>query len=501
MSEAYHFYWGDLHNHCNLTYGHGDPVAAFEAAREHLDFATVTPHADWPDIPAFDDPGMAWVIGYHKEAFGRIREHWGDYLALVRRFDEAGKFVAFVSYETHNMKSGDHVVLYRDLEASLVCGDSISALRERLLGQAAVVTPHHIGYIPGFRGLNWDDFREGALTPFVEMVSRHGAAETGEGDFPYLHDMGPRTEAGCVAEGLRRGYKFGLMGSTDQHAGYPGSYGDGRVCVLAPELSREAIWEALKARRMYAATGDKILVDFTLNGALIGSEIEAGRRELRFRVEGEDLIDFIEVIKNGRTLARVNGDFGFDVPQAEVVRAKIRVEVGWSRRREPVRWDVELGLTGGRILAATPCFRGAPYTSPREDGGETFKTLVNRVLERSERTVRAELYTVKNPNTVTPTTQAIILDVEMPQSASLLCKLNGWSRRATLASLLEGGQAHFLDGWLSEAVQIHRAIPESAFVLDASFSDERGGDGTDYYYLRVRQRNHQWAWTTPVWVH
>ena len=29
-------YWGDLHNHCNLTYGHGEMRDAFEAAKGHL---------------------------------------------------------------------------------------------------------------------------------------------------------------------------------------------------------------------------------------------------------------------------------------------------------------------------------------------------------------------------------------------------------------------------------------------------------------------------------
>ena len=36
-------YWGDLHNHCNITYGHGDMRDAFEAAKGQLDFVSVTP--------------------------------------------------------------------------------------------------------------------------------------------------------------------------------------------------------------------------------------------------------------------------------------------------------------------------------------------------------------------------------------------------------------------------------------------------------------------------
>ena len=67
-------YWGDLHNHCNITYGHGDMRDAFEAAKEQLDFVSVTPHAMWPDINLLNkEPRLKWVIGYHTDAFGRLR--------------------------------------------------------------------------------------------------------------------------------------------------------------------------------------------------------------------------------------------------------------------------------------------------------------------------------------------------------------------------------------------------------------------------------------------
>ena len=44
-------FWGDVHNHCNVTYGHGDLSDALAAAEQQLDFVSVTPHALWPDIP------------------------------------------------------------------------------------------------------------------------------------------------------------------------------------------------------------------------------------------------------------------------------------------------------------------------------------------------------------------------------------------------------------------------------------------------------------------
>ncbi len=40
-----HIYFGDIHNHCNLTYAHGDMRDAFDAAKQQLDFLSLTPRA------------------------------------------------------------------------------------------------------------------------------------------------------------------------------------------------------------------------------------------------------------------------------------------------------------------------------------------------------------------------------------------------------------------------------------------------------------------------
>ncbi len=49
--EHLHPYYGDLHNHCGISYGVGTLEEAFNNARECLDFCSVTGHAQWPDMP------------------------------------------------------------------------------------------------------------------------------------------------------------------------------------------------------------------------------------------------------------------------------------------------------------------------------------------------------------------------------------------------------------------------------------------------------------------
>ena len=172
-------YWGDLHNHCNITYGHGDMRDAFEAAKGQLDFVSVTPHAMWPDIPGADDPRLKWVIDYHTGAFKRLREGgYEKYVKMTNEYNKEGEFLTFVGYEAHSMEHGDHVALNYDLDAPLVECTSIEDWKEKAKGHKVFVTPHHMGYQGGYRGYNWKCFTEGDITPFVEMYSRHGLAES-----------------------------------------------------------------------------------------------------------------------------------------------------------------------------------------------------------------------------------------------------------------------------------------------------------------------------------
>ena len=493
-------YWGDIHNHCNLTYGHGDMRDAFEAAREQLDFVSVTPHAMWEDIPGRNDLRLQWVVDYHTKSFDALRAgKWDEYVKMTNEYNKENEFLTFLSYECHDMAHGDHVALLYDLEGTMVDPSNAMQLKARLKGQKAFVTPHHMGYQTGFRGYNWKTFQEDGQTPFVEMYSRHGLAESDDGDYNYLHDMGPRQWEGTVLYGLEQGYKFGIIGSTDQHAGYPGSYGDGRVMALAPSLKRDDIWHALQNRNVGCATGDKIKIDFRINDAIMGEVIRGNSRRIYLNVEGENSVDYVDIIKNGKCIARMNGPLIPEVPQEDPVRCKIKVEFGWNREEEYVHWNGKLSIDKGMINQITPCFRGAAYTSP-QPGEKAFETRVNRILSSSEKDVELDMYSAKNPNTTTPSMQGVILDLTIPKEGNLTADFNGKRFTHPIGELLHGSKAHFMIGWLSEAVSFNRAIPESAFQVEHYMEDTVAEREVDYYYVRVRQKNKQWAWSSPIWV-
>ncbi|MFR9028430.1 MAG: DUF3604 domain-containing protein [Clostridium sp.] len=173
-------------------------------------------------------------------------------------------FITFQAYEMHSSLYGDHHIVTPDDSLPLIYRDSPAQLLHDS-GCDGITVAHHIGYTPGYRGINWDLY-DPAVTPLIEVCSKHGCGMSETAPYPYYHNMGPRDSRCTVYEGLKRGFHFGFVGSTDHHAGYPGSYGDGKLVVLAESKTRSAIWDGLKNRRTYAVTGDRIKCDFSVDG-------------------------------------------------------------------------------------------------------------------------------------------------------------------------------------------------------------------------------------------
>jgi hypothetical protein len=492
--------WGDVHNHCGISYGHGSLERALALARQQLDFVSVTGHAFWPDMPA-DRTRHGRTIDTHLMGFGRLHAGWDRVLETMAAANVEGAFVIFPSYEWHSMAHGDHHVLYREIGGELVGGETLPELREALRrrGREFILVPHHIGYMRGVRGTNWDTY-EAAHSPIVEIYSLHGCSESDEAPYPMLHTMGPRDARSTAREGLERRHRFGLVASTDQHSGYPGSYGEGRLGVYAAAATRAAIWEALLARRTYAVTGDKIEATFSVNGEPLGGESSGSKRVIAFEAAGDDFWDYAELIKNGRVWRRwAPVPSSRPLPARRRARIRLRIEWGWSRAEPPMRWELRAEVDGGAIVGVETCFRGEPVL--RHDQVEGVEeTVPHALLECTESHVAWRSTTTGNYSTRHPTTQSIVLTVEAPPRARLTLRGSGLDVLHPLAELLEGSRVHMTAGFASPAVRLHRAVPERDYTLCHSVVDTRPERATDYYYLRLAQRNAQYAWLSPVWV-
>ena len=360
--------YGDIHNHSDLSYGHGRFEDALARAALQLDFLSVTGHAHWPDMPV-DDPSVAHIVDFHVKGFAKLRERWPRHFADLKAANRDG-FTVFPGYEIHSSAYGDYTIVYRDLEpAPLILADSPAELRARLeqaLPGRAFAFPHHIGYRLGARGINWDAF-DPVLSPFVEMNSMHGCAEQSEGERTYLHSMGPVDGHSTMQHGLATGHLFGIVGNTDHHSAFPGSYGHGRMAVYAGGNDRAAIWDAMLARRTNALTGDNIHLLIALGDAIQGAVVPpSDSASLQIEAVGGGFIDCIDVIRNGRLAHRISPDLT-PAPLSGERETILHLELGWGARGKSHRWRCEVSIDGGEILAVEPRLRGAEIVSPLRD--------------------------------------------------------------------------------------------------------------------------------------
>ena len=121
-------------------------------------------------------------------------------------------------------------------------------------------------------------------------------------------------------------------------------------------------------------------------------------------------------------------------------------------------------------------------------------------VERKGDEVTLEARSWKNPTTRSDATQGLALELEGDGETRLAGELNGQPLEVRLAELRGGPRAGFLDGFVSPAWQLSRAVPEEEYAWRCRWEDTDPGPGPGHYYVRVRQKNDQWAWSSPVFV-
>lgn len=494
-ATPYRLYWGDLHNHCAVGYAKGSLERAIELARGHLDFLAFTGHASWHDMPRMPgDRHLKWVDGFKANA-----DHWPKTLRLLRDANTP-TFLALPGYEWHSSAFGDYCVIFPDERAELFLPDHVDPLLDFAAARRAVPIPHHVGYKLGWRGANWKHFRPG-VSPVVEIFSEHGCTESDRSPCPMIrHSNGGRQASNTVVPQLQRGVRFGFVASSDNHFGYPGAYGEGVVGVWAEELTGRGLFEALRARRTYAATGDRIALDVEVNGAPMGSEIPfTDERQIDVRVEGQDSIAIVELIRNGRVIERYFPEDHVGGPLRLPGRAKCRIQYGWGpwgalSLGRICPWDFTVRVEGGKIHCVRPCFQSAPFDENLRDSLEVV----------SEREVRVRSHTTRVECYAEDPTKSVICELEGGPDASILVQLRkpaDQTVRARLKDLADDNVITFTGVFTTESYILHRLVGPSDYSARIRWHDRRNpACAGDWYYVRVTQHNGHLAWSSPIWV-
>jgi hypothetical protein len=542
-------FWGDTHHNTYQHYIQDPPMPEILAsASTYLDFyagAYYTPaYVTAPVVEGLRGQVSSPQGGHLSEAL-RLSTHewtgihleglkdqdamareWAEFQQATAAWNLPGEFVALPGYEWQgNGRWGDHNVIYR-AEGSPICtADTLPELYEFLHelsahGSGAIAIPHHTGYYVGQRAPTWSACDD-RLSPYVEIFSIHGCSETDEEWIGLRHNshMGPGVGGGTYQEALDRGLRLGAICSTDNWTNMPGHWGQGLMACLAKELTRESLWEAFLARRVYGVTGDRIELDFTCNDAPMGAMLDhVARREIRVAVRGCDEIDRIEVLRNGRVVATHCHQGTWSAP-ASGTRShfKMRIEAGWGPRLGEVpfaerHWEGAVSVDGGRFVGWEPCWITRGQGAPQLTGDTARFTLLSR-----------------QENVPRPFQGGTLFEFEADPDARLYLWLNGIEIQDTVRAFTE--RSHLL--WyredcvnlvrettgvepenarrgdvyyqLAHKAKVHRAVPEGAYTAALEWVDKEPLPGTDAgthanYRVRVEQRNGQRAWSSPIWI-
>ena len=316
VSSAPRLVWVDLHGHSALSDGTATPEQFYAYARDvaGLDAVALTDHDAWGLRPLQD----------HEQLWRRIE-------SAARAAEVPGDFLALVGYEWTSWIHGHRHVVYFDGPQEILSSldeatDTPAELEQALAGRAALIVPHHPAGGP--IAVDWSFVPDPTLTPVVEICSVHGSSDWA-GDPQRIYSA---VEGTFVRDALARGQRLGLIGSGDSHDGHPGlpqlaAPCGGLAAVQVDELSREALLGALRARRVYATSGERIVLRANLAGRPMGSVIPAAELaqggSLLFEVVGTGSLAQLELVGPDGVLAAVELDGeeefrgAFEVPPLE----------------------------------------------------------------------------------------------------------------------------------------------------------------------------------------
>ncbi|MBW4093366.1 MAG: DUF3604 domain-containing protein [Proteobacteria bacterium] len=475
-------YWGDLHAQSGETIGSGSALDYMRFARDH----------------AFLD-----AVGHQANDFQVTPEFWQQLNTLMASWNAPGRFVTVPGYEWsgNTALGGDRNVFFAT-EDRPIRRSSHALVADRADADLDCLNVHEL-----FAALSAAN--EDAIV-WAHCGGRYA-------DIAYAHDHALEravevhsswgTFEWLVEDALSLGYRVGIVANSDGHKGRPGAempgaslFGapGGLTCYWLPELTRAALFAAMRARHHYATTGCRMHLmvraelerpsvlwhdDPRVPGAssqrgftaMMGDIVQGAGERVRLSIEvvaaspiiGVELRRGTEVVETVR-------------PQSDLPLGR-RVWVAWSgaeyrgRARQTV-WDGRLQVAGAGIARATPI----NFFNP------------DRVLQRvSDHELGWASITTGNFSAVDLLLDDTDADIRVDTPHGVL--------HTSVAAL--GLTPLRVDcGGLGRELRASR-LPEAAAPSSVSFSRElalRPGVDNPFYVCVTTEDGHQ-AWSSPIY--
>ena len=257
FTPDWNVYFGQLHAHTNLSDGTGSVEEAFDHASkvEDLDFFAVTDHSDSfdnADAGAIDTDGAGistgWAAG--KQAAASVTN--GNFVGLFgfeMTWPEDKQLGHISTFNTPGWQTRDQA----DFE-------NVPTALEHYY-KALTTVPGSVSQFNHPDIIHGDFERFDHYSPeYDEAISLlEIAGEDGAVDWDYYHLA------------LDKGWHVAPTNNQNNHKGQWGDASEARTVVLAKSLTEEALYDAMRDRRVYATQDSDLTVYYTLNGAVMGS--------------------------------------------------------------------------------------------------------------------------------------------------------------------------------------------------------------------------------------
>lgn len=309
-------YFGQLHSHTQYSDGAGslDSALAYVKAlpdNANVDFVAFTDHSNYFDSK--NNPNVEAALYDTSLVKDSDPSHsWATYKNTVAAFNaaNAGKMVAIAGFEMTWSGGPGHIntfntpgiVSRNNTTLNNKTKDAGLQAYYKLLSQKEGANSISQFNHPGTTFGNFIDFGywDAVVDTRMYMVEvGNGEGQIGAGGYY------PSYEQYIMA--LDKGWHVAPTNNQDNHKGRWGNANDARDVILTDDFSESGIYEALRARRMYATEDKNLELDYTVNGNMMGSIIDVPEK-LNFEIsfndpDRTDSIAKVELVVNSGKVA------------------------------------------------------------------------------------------------------------------------------------------------------------------------------------------------------
>jgi hypothetical protein len=471
--------WGDLRGFTTeISSGLGSVEYQISVARDERSL----------DFVALSDKDM-WIDDWEWERIRGIADHISD----------QGDFKVFPGYQRSMplAKGGNQSVIFQNSKNALRISQhdeaQLSGFYQKLrqLGD-----PDQILIIPNTDQPGDWRYVDPELVPLVEIKSDRGFFEW---------------------YGLKfadRGYHTGFtatQGSPDSSD--PSLFPGGLTAVISGDEEKplDGIFKSLKSSRTYATTGQRMILDFSINGGEIGDRIPfAESRHISGEVIGTSELDSIAIMKNGRPVWQKSF---LQIEQETSLAESIWIRLNVYSDSVPLNEQIDIPRPGREWIGYLQLNHGR-FESLRAPGYE--KVARKRVLINPENSRRVDFVTRTRGTDsaflveVSGVTDDMVFDVNIKQGhendsevplsrpPSVTPEVR---QKVSLVELSQGKVVRKLpvNGYI-DRFELEIVNPGTQRSHQFNFTDNVSVSHGDYYYLKVRQSDDAYGWTSPIWV-